>query len=145
MAKQHKIPDFTDAERWVIQSTLKERYGQEILLAEAEIEYNLGPNASELPWCPAVFWTAEGANFVIVKLGDQRYHAVFYYTTDKQYGTGIDSYDDIAECVVTLLQVQADHDRKRDMTFNEKTEKATKDKKPDSDSDDNYSPLFWGD
>jgi hypothetical protein len=25
------------------------------------------------------------------------------------YGTGVEEYDDLSECVVTLLQVQADH------------------------------------
>jgi hypothetical protein len=25
------------------------------------------------------------------------------------YGTGIEEYDDLSECVVSLLQVQADH------------------------------------
>jgi hypothetical protein len=25
------------------------------------------------------------------------------------YGTGVEEYDDLSECAVTLLQVQADH------------------------------------
>jgi hypothetical protein len=30
------------------------------------------------------------------------------------YGTGVEEYDDLSECAVTLLQVQADHVASRD-------------------------------
>ncbi len=32
----------------------------------------------------------------------------FFYRRRQMYGTGIPEYDDLAECVVSLLQVQAD-------------------------------------
>jgi hypothetical protein len=46
---------------------------------------------------------------VVVKTGDRRYRCQFFYRIHQMYGTGIEEYDDLTECVVTLLQVQADH------------------------------------
>ncbi|MBI3545649.1 MAG: hypothetical protein HY081_03515 [Gammaproteobacteria bacterium] len=37
-----EIPDFTDSERWVVRSTLKERYGKDIDLPMADTEVAVG-------------------------------------------------------------------------------------------------------
>lgn len=104
------IPDFNDNELWVIRTTLEERYGEPVEIELAESELRLSPYSTELTPCPTIFWERKGCNFVVVKTGESRYRCQFFYSVREQYGTGIEEYDDLAECIVTLLQVQADHD-----------------------------------
>jgi len=103
------IPDFNDTEIWCIKTALKERYGKTVEVSLADAEIRLNPGERELLSCPVVCWSEMKANFVIFKLGDKKYRPQFYYRTYQQFGTGRDQYEDITECVVTVLQVQADH------------------------------------
>ena len=106
----NEIPDITDTERWIIETTLKERYADnvpELQLADAEIR--LSPADRELTTCPVFFWEADDCHFVIFKTGDRRYRCQFFYRGYQQYGTGVHEYDDLTECAVSLLQTQADH------------------------------------
>jgi len=135
------IPDFTDSELWAVRSTLKERYGKEVEPQLADTEVMLGGEADGMAWCPTLFWSAKGANFTIVKLGSERYRAYFYYHPEYQLGTGIDSHDNIGDCVVSVLQVEADHVRKQKISNDQnpaKTDEAAPDKT-------DTSPFFWGD
>ncbi len=102
------IPDFNDSELWMIRTTLKERYGREIEIQLADSEIRLDPNSSELTWCPTIYWEVEPVNFVIFKTAPERYRCHFFYGENEFYGTGIEEYDNISECVTTLLQMQAD-------------------------------------
>jgi hypothetical protein len=103
------IEDFTDSELWIIRTTLEERYGEKIEPELAETELRLNPIATELTVCPAAYWEHEGCHFVVCKTGSPRYRAQFFYRVHQMYGTGIEEFDDLSECVVTLLQVQADY------------------------------------
>lgn len=107
------IPDFNDTELWVVRTTVNERYGREIEVQQAEAELRLDPGSTTLTPCPTLYWAERGAHFVISKIGDSRYRAQFFYRVHQQYGTGRDFYTDLGECVTTLLQVQADDERKR--------------------------------
>lgn len=109
MAK--KVPDFTDAELWTVQTTLRERYGEDIRPELGDGEIRMHPNDRELTEVPLAWWSQRGANFVIFKVDERRYRGQFYYRGYQQYGTGQPEFDDIASCVTTLLQVQADHER----------------------------------
>ena len=109
---QQTTPDFTDAERWCVETTLLERYCRKVEIEQADIELRLDPVLPLLTLCPALYWK-EGAAFVIAKVGDGRFRAQFYYSVREQYGTGREEYDDLAECVVTLLKLQADHEAAR--------------------------------
>jgi len=40
----------------------------------------------------------------------RRYRCQFFYRGYQQYGTGVHEYDDLSECMVSLLQAQADHE-----------------------------------
>ena len=92
-----KIPDFTDTELWVIRQAVSERFRKQVELQQADAELRLDPGDRELTLCPVVYWREDRAQFVIFK------------SVREQYGTGRDEYTDIGECVMTLLQVQADH------------------------------------
>lgn len=103
------IPDFSDSELWIIKSTLEERYSAPIEIQLAETEMRLDKSKTELVPCPTVYWEADNCHFVVVKTGDRHYRCQFFYRIHQMYGTGIDDYDDLTECIVSLLQVQADH------------------------------------
>lgn len=104
-----EIPDITDSEHWVIDSTLQERYGHDVETQIADAEIRLTPSDRELSSCPVVYWTEEECNFIIFKTGDRRYRCQFFYRGYQQYGTGVHEYDDLTECIVSLLQTQADY------------------------------------
>jgi hypothetical protein len=105
-----QIPDITDTEKWILRTTLKERYGRDIEFQLADSDIRLHPSDRELTSCPVVFWLADdGCSFVIFKTGDRNYRCQFFYKPYKQMGTGVHEYDDLSECLVSLLQAQADH------------------------------------
>ena len=107
------IPDFNSAERWVIESALKERYGRFVAIELADSELKLDPDAPVLTVCPTVFWSERGCDFAIFKTAEDRYRCLFYYSEEEQYGTGRSEYDELAECVGLLLKLQADHEKQR--------------------------------
>ena len=49
--------------------------------------------------------------FIVCKVAADRYRCQFFYSEAEQYGTGRDEYDNLENCVMTLLQVQSDHER----------------------------------
>ena len=102
------IENFTESELWIINTTLEERYGKSMELQLADTELRLNPYETGLSACPATFWEHKGCKFIVCKTGDSRYRCQFYYRVHKMYGTGVEEYDDLSECMVTLLQVQAD-------------------------------------
>jgi len=105
------IPDFTETELWLIKNTLKERYGEDVTVELADSELRLDPAVKTLTLCPTAYWRARGAQFVIFKTGENAYRCQFFYSANEQFGTGREVYDDLGQCVVTLLQVQSDHER----------------------------------
>jgi len=107
------IPDFNSAERWVIESALKERYGRIVQIELADSELKLDPGTPVLSVCPTVFWSERGCNFLVFKTARDRYRSLFYYSEEEQYGTGRNEYDELAECVSLLLKLQADHEKQR--------------------------------
>ncbi|GAB4302135.1 MAG: hypothetical protein Kow0096_23450 [Thiohalomonadaceae bacterium] len=110
----NSIPDFTESELWTVRDTLKQRYGHDVEIDMGDAELRLDPHSSTLTPCPVLFWRDEhGTNFVVCKVGDRRYRGQFFYRVHQQFGTGIDEFDNLAECTVTLLQVQADHEAKQ--------------------------------
>lgn len=108
-----RIDDFKEAELWTVETTLRERYGRAVPCDLADSDIRLRASDRELTTCPVVYWEDDGCHFVIMKTGDRRYRAQFFYRGYEQFGTGVDEYDDLAECAVSLLQAQADHERHR--------------------------------
>jgi len=106
------VSDFTTEEIDVVKQTLKERYGEDIEIQLADVELRLDQGGRELVSRPAVYWEAKDCHFIVSKIDDDHFHNQFFYSGSQQFGTGIEKYDDIVNCVVTLLQVQADHELK---------------------------------
>jgi hypothetical protein len=51
-----EIPDITETERWILQTTLKERYGRDMQFQFADAEVRLSPSDRELASCPVIYW-----------------------------------------------------------------------------------------
>ena len=105
------IPDFTEAEHKRVSGILFERYGKLVPIQLADAELQLGADPSHLTACPALYWHERGAHFIVCRAGADRYRCQFFYSEAEQYGTGRDEYDSLDTCVLTLLQVQSDHER----------------------------------
>ncbi|MFA5529780.1 MAG: hypothetical protein WDA11_03840 [Thiohalomonadaceae bacterium] len=105
------IADFSPTERQLVAQALFERYGRQVTLEDAEAELELEPDSDELTLCPAIYWEERGAHFVVFKTGNSRFRAQFFYSEAQQFGTGKEEFDNLGDCIVTLLQVQSDHER----------------------------------
>lgn len=104
-------PDFTQKELRDVAEILQQRYGAHVAVELADSELLLDPAEGAMTECPTLYWRARGAQFVVFKVADAHYRCQFFYADADHYGTGRDEYDDLATCVLTLLRVQADHER----------------------------------
>jgi len=109
------IADFNESELSVINETLTERYGRKTQIHLADSELRLSPTDRELTSCPTVFWQEGKVSFVIFKVASERYRCQFFYGINQQYGTGIDEYDNIGDCILSLLRVQADYELQKNL------------------------------
>lgn len=105
------IPDFTEAEQKLVSGLLLKRYAKTVQLQLADSELQIDAASESLTLCPTLYWSERGAHFVLCKVANGRYRSQFFYSEAEQYGTGRAEYDDLENCVVTLLQVQSDHER----------------------------------
>lgn len=105
------IPDFTEAEQGLVARLLFRRYAKLVPLQLADSELQLDAASEYLTLCPVLYWSERGAHFVVCKAAADRYRCQFFYSETEQYGTGRSEYPDLENCVMTLLQVQSDHER----------------------------------
>jgi hypothetical protein len=113
MSANPAVADFIDSELKLVNQTLLERYGQAIEVQVAEADIELVAGSGTLTSCPVLHWEARGANFIVFKLADNRYRAQFYYIETQQFGVGRDMFDNLGDCLITVLQVQSDDERSR--------------------------------
>ena len=104
-----QIPDFTESELWKVKTTLQERYGEVVDTQIVDTEIRLAQMNRELAPCPAVYWEKDKCHLLVIKSGERSYRAQFFYNAYTQFGTGFKDFDDVSDCIVTLLQVHADH------------------------------------
>lgn len=104
--------DFDEEELELLATLLERRYGRATAFECAEAD--LGGTPAQP--CPAVFWEARDAQFVVCKTGESRYRAQFFLG-DAAAFAGRPEYADLAECVNTLLRLQSDEERARRGVF----------------------------
>ena len=110
------VPDIVGVERQVVESALEERYGKAVPTELADVELRLAPGDPQLSACPTLYWESRGAAFVLAKIAEGRWRAMFFYPAEprgEQYGAGRPEYDDLLECVTSVLRAQADHEKDR--------------------------------
>ena len=130
------LPDFSANERQLLNQILLERYTRIVPVQSVEVELLLNPGDSQPVPCPALYWSELGVEFVVAKTGDNQFRCQFFYSPDEVFGTGRDSYDNLGDCVVTLLRLQADHHGTRSGALPE----GAKQQGPAGD-DDYYPPI----
>ncbi len=106
--------DYSPEELSVVQETLFERYNRVINVDLADAELRLDPESSTMTVCPTLYWQDGEVSFVVFKLAKFRYRCQFFYPNNEHYGTGREEYDDLVECVATLLRLQSDHAREKE-------------------------------
>lgn len=107
-----KVPDFSKDELSLIKATLFERFSREIPLELADTELRLSPASTAMTLCPTVYWKVDDCHFLISKIDKAHYYNQFHYRSYQQYGTQKKRYDDLFDCIVSLLKVQAEYDKK---------------------------------
>jgi len=108
------IPDITDTEKHTVRQVLNERWGKDkVDMHLVDVEARLSPADRELTECPALYWEQGDCHFVLIKTDDSRYRTQFFYGNREQFGTGIHEYDNIGDCALSLLRLQADHESTR--------------------------------
>ncbi len=105
-------PDFTKDEVILITATLRERYGRSIEVEQADAEIRLSPAIPELTECPIVYWEVDKCHFIIARADKHHFICHFYYRLYQTYGTEKRRYDDLFDCVVSLLKSQAEYEEK---------------------------------
>jgi hypothetical protein len=130
------LPDFSDNERQLVNQILLERYARIVPVQGVEVELLLNPGDTEPVPCPALYWSELGVEFVVAKTGDDRFRCQFFYSPDEVFGTGRETYDNLGDCVVTLLRLQADHQSTRSGALPD----GAKQQGPAAD-DDYYPPI----
>ena len=131
------LPDFTDSEFQLVNQILFERYSRIVPLQAVEVELLLSPDDKLPTSCPALYWSELGCEFVVAKIGDQRFRCQFFYSPSEIFGTGRETYDNLGDCVTTLLKLQADHHGTRSAAL---PEGAAKETPGNSSDDENYLP-----
>jgi hypothetical protein len=101
------IPEFTDAELWVVENALEALCGKPIVVETASSDLQLAPGSREITPCPTLHWNRDGAGFVINKIGASRYRGRFCCSVRDPCGSDRAAFEDIGDCVGTLLRLQA--------------------------------------
>jgi hypothetical protein len=107
------IPGFSASDLSLARTCLKERFGREVEVAEVETEVRLSPADRELTQCPALYWKEDGCAFVVSKTGPAAYRAMFFYSVKDRFATGKEEYDNLGDCIITLLKVQEEAHQQR--------------------------------
>ena len=110
------IPNFTPADIETVRQLVLQRYRETIHIQLADSKLMLDPNCEQSVDCPTLFWHVHGANFAVIRSGLNRFRCQFFYTPHNQYDTGREEYYSLEQCVTTLLQVQANHERRHDLS-----------------------------
>jgi hypothetical protein len=85
---------------------------------------------------PGALLERDGAEFVVAKTGDQRFRCQFFYSPSEIFGTGRDVYDNLGDCVITLLQAAGRSSRHAAGSLPEGAAKQG----PADEDDENYLP-----
>lgn len=100
--------NFTQSEIDATKKLVDERWkDKNITVHLADIDYTKEEEETVQAY-PALVWEDKNTTFIVLKMGMLTYKSFFYYLKNKRYDTGILEYNDLQECVTSLMQSQAD-------------------------------------
>jgi hypothetical protein len=105
------IPGFSDSELHHVRGMLTQQVKKDVEIQLSNCGLTLAKNPGQPILCPTVHWNANGANFIVYKTGDSCYKTQFFYTPHEQYGPHAEEYNNLCECVATVMQAQSEHVR----------------------------------
>jgi len=105
-----RIPDINDNELLIAETALMKRYGETKDLQVVDTDIKLNSTDKETTECPALYWHDQGCHFIVVKTAEEHYRPQFSFREHEQYGTDTFEFDDLANCIMKLLQTKADHE-----------------------------------
>ncbi len=101
-----QIPAFTEADLALMREALRERFGHAVEMDEVETEVRITPADRDLTTCPALYWEEDGCRFVLSKTGVNQFRSMFFWSVRDRFSTGQEEYDNLGDCIVTLLKMQ---------------------------------------
>ena len=100
--------NYTERECQAVQQVLNERYKSPIEIHLADCEVQPDKELDERVECPAIFWSDLNCNFVLIEMADDEFKGFFFYQPDEHFASTQQPYSDAANCVIAILQSQAD-------------------------------------
>ena len=100
------VNDFSTTELNIIKKAIAGRW-KDINIHLADIDVAIASNDKKSTLCPAVVWETADCTFVIIKTAEFSYKNLFYYLGSQRFDTGIAQYNDLNECVLSLMKAQA--------------------------------------
>ncbi len=90
----------------LMRAALRERFGRAVEIEGVETEVRIHPADRDLTPCPALYWEEDGCRFVLSKTGVNHFRSMFFWSVRDRFSTGQEEYDNLGDCVVTLLKMQ---------------------------------------
>jgi hypothetical protein len=97
--------DFSLFETNIVKDTVCERWNN-VDIQLADVEVSRTSTSQSTPY-PALVWEASKCTFVVIKVDEAAYKCIFYYLGTQRFDTGVNEYEDLKECVVSIMKVQA--------------------------------------
>ena len=104
------IANYTIHEHTAVRTTLDKRWkNDEVNIQIVDVEESVADSDKESVTYPAFYWEFEDYHFLVLKSGKSKYRFQFFYQDSEDISVETLEFDDIAECTMTLLQLQANH------------------------------------
>jgi hypothetical protein len=104
------VADFTNSEQKAVVATLEKRWKNgEVAIQMVDVDVSSADSLLGNLECPAFYWEFGDYHFLLMKTDVNEYRPQFFYQDTEEVGVETLEFDDIAECAMALLQLQANH------------------------------------
>ena len=101
---------FSDLEQADFRSTLDKRWPKgEVDVQLVDVDVTLSDTTKGNIECPAYYWEYAEYHFLLMKTGKNKFRPQFFFQDTEEVEAETLEFDDVAECTMALLQLQANH------------------------------------
>ncbi len=97
--------DFSLLEINLAKNLVNDRW-RDVKIELADVEVSRSSKSESLPY-PALVWEASKCTFVVIKVDESAYKCIFYYLGTQRFDTGVNEYEDLHDCVLSIMKLQA--------------------------------------